>query len=158
ATAAGGVSVGMQALRRRCTPCGYRTSDRCFAQAGIVLHASTRSHLLASDRMRVAGAAAITPAHQVDVDVVIVVGVGAWRQYRGELIARRALHVAQEGLLLRQTMPAALDGDLAAVGQRKGGNVERIAERVLRNARARIAVHAAAGIGRDLANLDHWLA
>ena len=43
----------------------------------------------------------------------------------------------------------------ASVGEREGGDIERIAEGVLGNMRARIAVHAAAGIGGDLLDLDH---
>ena len=55
-----------------------------------------------------------------------------------------ALHVAQEALLLRRAAPAVLDRDAAAVGQHEGGDVERIAEGMLGNARAGLAVHAAA--------------
>ena len=96
--------------------------------------------------------------HQVDVDVVVVELVGARRQHRGELVAGRALDVAQEALLLRRAAPAVLDGDAVAVGEHEGRDVERVAEGVLGDRRTRLPVHAAAGIGRDLLDLDDRLA
>ncbi len=50
------------------------------------------------------------------------------------------------------------DGDPVAVGECEGGDVEGIAERMLGDVRAGVAVHAAAGIGGDLLDLDHRLA
>src|SRR5262249_44195584 len=70
-----------------------------------------------------------------------------------ELIAGGALDVAQESLLLRQASPAVFHSDLAAVGERKGGDVEGVAEGVLGNPGVSIAVHAAAGISRYLLDL-----
>src|SRR3954471_17128468 len=55
-------------------------------------------------------------------------------------------------------MPAVLDHDAASVGEREGGDVERVAEGVLGDVRAGIAVHAATGIGRDLLDLDDAIA
>src|SRR5438128_1812002 len=75
-----------------------------------------RGDLFARDSVRVARAMAVTPAHQIDVDVVVVIDVRAGRQHRAELIAGRGLHVAQKALLLRQPAPAVLHRDLAAVG------------------------------------------
>src|SRR5262245_29983000 len=118
-----------------------------------VARARTRGDLLARDRVRIAGAVAVAPAHQIDVDVIVVMDVRARREHGGELIAGGGLHVAQEALLLRQAAPAVLHRDPASVGEREGGDVERIAEGVLGDARARIAVHAAAGIGGDLRDL-----
>ena len=59
-----------------------------------------RGDLLARHRARIAGAMAVAPAHQIDVDVIVVMDVGARRQHGGELIAGGGLHVAQEALLL----------------------------------------------------------
>ena len=98
---------------------------------------------------------AVTPAHQIDVDVVVVIDVRTRRQHRAELIAGRGLHVAQKALLLRQPAPAVLDRDFASVGERERRDVERVAEGVLGNARPRIAVHAATGIGGNLFDLDN---
>src|ERR1700745_2038503 len=98
---------------------------------------------------------AVTPAHQIDVDMIVMIDVRTWRQHGGELIAGRALHVAQKSLLLRQTVPAILDADLASVSKRERGDVERIAEGMLGNARARVAVHAATGIGGNLPDLGN---
>ena len=89
------------------------------------------------------------------MDVIVVIDVGARRQHGVELLAGRALHVAQKALLFRHALPAVLHRDAPAVGEREGGDVERVAEGVLGNMRARIAVHAAAGIGGDLLDLDH---
>ncbi len=86
------------------------------------------------------------------MDVVVVEGVRAGREHGREVLAGRALHVAQETLLLRRAAPAVLHGHLAAVGKRERRDIERIAERMLRDARARLAVHPAARIGRDLSD------
>ena len=77
----------------------------------------------------------VAPPHQVDVDVIVVIDVGARRQHGGELLAGCALHVAQKALLFRRALPAVLHRDLAAVGEREGGDVERIAEGMLGNVR-----------------------
>src|SRR3974390_3480071 len=89
--------------------------------------------------------------------VIVVIGVGAWRQYGGEGVTGCALHVVEEALLVRGAVPAVLHGDLAAVGEREGGDVERVAEGVLGDPRIGIAVHAAARIGGNLLDLDHGL-
>src|ERR1700694_1486018 len=90
--------------------------------------------------------------------VVVVKAVRARRQYRGELLACPALNVEQKSLLFRPAMPAVLDRYRAAVGQYESGDVERVAKGMFGNLRVRIAVHAAAGISRDLLDLDHRLA
>ena len=110
------------------------------------------------DRSRLANVAAVVVAHQIDVNVIVMIDVGARCQHGGEFIARRRLHIVQKSLLLRRAMPAILHRDLVSVGQRELGNVERIAEGVLGNVRIRIAVHAAAGISGDLFDLDDGLA
>src|SRR5262245_17150658 len=114
-----------------------------------------RGDLFARHGVRVARAMAVAPTHQIDVDMVVVIDVRAGRQHRAELIAGRGLHVARKTLLLRQAAPAVLHRDLASVGERERRDVERVAEGVLGNARPRIAVHAATGIGGDLFDLDN---
>src|SRR5258708_36171242 len=74
-----------------------------------------RGDLFARDSVRVARAMAVAPAHQIDVDVVVVIDVRAGRQHRAELIAGRGLHVAQKALLLRQSAPTVLHRDLASI-------------------------------------------
>ena len=112
---------------------------------------------LAGDRGRLADAAAARTPHQVDVDVIVVIDVGARREHGAKFLAGRRLHVAQKTLLLRRAVPAILHADLAAVGQFELGDVERVAERVLGNPRIGVAVHSAAGIGGYLLDLDDRL-
>src|SRR5262249_16317694 len=97
----------------------------------------------------------VAPAHQIDVDVVVVIDVRTRRRHRGEFTASGGLYVAQKPLLFRQAMPAVLHRDLASVGEREGGDVERVAEGVLGDAGARIAVHAATGISGNLPDLGN---
>src|SRR5215475_13542963 len=108
---------------------------------------------LAGDGEWLAQHLATRATHQIDVDVIVVIDVRARRQDGIELAARAGLHVAQKTLLFRQAMPAILYGDAAPVREREGCDIERIAERMLRNMRVRIAVHAPAGVGRDLLDL-----
>src|ERR1700726_2612172 len=126
-----------------------------FARGVRVARACPRGDFRARDGGGFADEAPGGAAHQVDVDVIIVIGVGAWREHGCELLAGRALDVAQKTLLFGKAMPAVLHRDVPAVGEREGGDVERVAEGVLGNMRVRIAVHAAAGIGGDLLDLDH---
>src|SRR5262245_65603946 len=129
--------------QRALAPRRERASDGGLAGAAdAVARARARGDLLARDRVRIAGTMAIAPAHQIDVDMIVVIDVRARREHGGKLIAGGGLHVAQEALLLRQSAPAVLHRDPASVGAREGGDVERIAKGVLGNARARIAVHA----------------
>src|SRR5215472_14994226 len=144
--------VEAPSLRRRPARC-ERAGD-----PGVVLDRvarGARGDLFARHGVRVARAMAVAPTHQIDVDMVVVIDVRAGRQHRAELIAGRGLHVAQKTLLLRQAAPAVLHRDLASVGERERRDVERVAEGVLGNARPRIAVHAATGIGGDLFDLDN---
>jgi hypothetical protein len=60
--------------------------------------AGTRGDFLARHRAWVAGAMTVAPTHEIDVHVIVVIDVRAWRQHRGELIAGGGLHVAQETL------------------------------------------------------------
>ena len=92
------------------------------------------------------------------MNVIVVIDIGAGRQHGRKLIAGRRLHVVQKALLLRRAAPAILHLDRVAVGQVELGDVERIAEGVFGYMRARIAVHAAAGIRGDLLDLDDGLA
>ena len=95
--------------------------------------------------------------HQIDVDVIVVIDVGARRQHGGELLAGGGLHVVQKTLLLGRAVPAILHANLMAVGEIEFGDVERVAEGMLGNMRVGIAVHAAAGISGDLLDLDDRL-
>ena len=119
------------------------------------MKAQPRRDLVAADRMRIAGMAVVVPAHQVDMDVVVVKRVGSRCQHGGELLAGGRLHVVQEGLLLRRAVPAVLHIELAAIGQRESRDIERIAEGMLRDGGIGIAIHAAAGVGGNLLDLHH---
>ena len=112
-------------------------------------------NLLARRRGGLADGALALAAHQIDVDVIVVIDVGARRQHGVELLTGGGLDVAQKSLLFGHALPAVLHRDDAPVRQRKGRDIQRIAEGVLGNMRARIAVHAAAGIGGDLLDLGH---
>ena len=96
--------------------------------------------------------------HEVDVNMIVVIDIGAGREHGRKLIAGRRLHVVQKSLLLGRAVPALLHLDHVAVGEIELGDVERVAEGMLGNMRVRIAVHAAAGIGGDLLDLDNGLA
>ncbi len=74
--------------------------------------------------------------------MIVVIDVVAGAEHGLEILAGRAVHVVQEARLLRRAMPAGLHHHLAAVGEHKAGNVERIAEGMFGNAAA--ADHAAA--------------
>src|SRR5262249_33425417 len=94
---------------------------------GVVLDRvarGARGDLFARQGVRVARAMAVTPTHQIEVDMVVVIGVRAGRQHRAELIAGRRLHVAQKTLLLRRAAPAVLHRDLASVGKGERRDVE----------------------------------
>src|SRR3972149_1525138 len=77
--------------------------------------------------------------HEGEMDMVVVKRVGAGRQHGRELLACRGVDVAQKTLFLGCPAPAVADGDGAAIGEREGRNVERVAERVLGNARGGLA-------------------
>ena len=90
-------------------------------------------HHFAGDCGRLAYAPAAITAHQIHVDVIVVINVGAWCQHGREFIAGSELHVVQESLLLGRAVPAVLHGDLVAVGEHEAGDVECIAESMLGN-------------------------
>ena len=81
------------------------------------------------------------------MEMVVVEGVGARPKHGGEVVAGAGEDLAQELLLLGGAAPALHDRDLAAVGEAEGHDVERIAEGMLRQPRAALAVARAAGIG-----------
>ena len=126
---------------------------RLARSVGIALR-RPRGNLLARDRGRLADHALAGAAHQVDVDVIVVIGIGARRQHGGELLAGRGLHVAKKALLFRRASPAVLHRNLPSVGERETCDIQRIAKSVFGDMGVGIAVHAAAGIGRDLPDLD----
>ena len=99
--------------------------------------AGTRCRDLARNRRRLADAASARAPHEIHMNVIVVIDIGAGRQHGGELIAGCRLHVVQEALLLRRAVPAILHLDHVAVGEIEFGDVERIAESVLGNMRVR---------------------
>jgi len=123
-----------------------RTGDARVAVVDGVAAAGALGDDFARDRGRFADAAPTRAAHQIHVDVVIVIHVGAGREYGREFFAGGKLHVVQKSLLLRRPVPAVLHGDLMPVGEHEFGDVEGIAERVFRDVGVRIAVHTAARI------------
>src|SRR5262249_43733490 len=140
--------IGRTATKRRSAraPRRERAGDRWIVAPANAAATQARGHFLARHRLRIAGAMPARAPHQVDVNVIEGIGVGAGREHGREAITGRALHVMQEALLLRRAIPATLDRDHAPVGKREGGDVEGIAEGVLGDVRVRVAVHAAARI------------
>ena len=137
----------------RCTDNDPVADGSPWAPGGVSC-AETPRHLLPRNRMRVADAAAAA-AHQIHMDVIVVIDVRSRRKHRRELIAGRALHVAQEALLFRQTVPAILHGDRAPIGQCESRDVQRVAEGMLGDTGIGVAIHAAARIGGDLLDLGY---
>src|ERR1043166_3588586 len=76
---------------------------------------------VARDRSRLADRAAALVTPEIDVDMIIMKGVGARREHGREQSARARMHVVQERTLLRRPAPAVAHGDLASVGEREGG-------------------------------------
>src|SRR5262249_7267558 len=130
-----------------------RTGDPGIASAGVAR--GTRRDFFARYGVRGAPAGTPAPAPPIDAGLGVVRDVRTRRQHRGEFTASGGLYVAQKPLLFRQAMPAVLHRDLASVGEREGGDVERVAEGVLGDAGARIAVHAATGISGNLPDLGN---
>src|SRR6202166_4415799 len=91
---------------RRVLRAAERSGDERFARHVGVAAAGPRSDFLARHRLWLANQPPRGAAHQVDVDVIVVIDVGARRQHGGELLASRGLHVAQKALLFRQALPA----------------------------------------------------
>src|SRR5580704_1092150 len=86
----------------------------------VMLRRKARAHArggdFARDRRGLADMAAVIVPHQIDVDVIVVIDVGARRQHGGELVAGGRLYVVQKALLLGRTLPAILNADLVTVG------------------------------------------
>src|ERR1700679_2472359 len=97
-----------------------RSRHRRFTRSIRVALHGARGDFLAGDGSRLADQTPRGAAHQVHMDVVVVIGVGARREHRGELLARARLDVAQKTLLLGQTMPAVLHRDMPPIGECKG--------------------------------------
>ncbi len=128
--------------------CGAARPDR--AGKGI---AGAADDEVARDRLRVADAAPAAVPGEIDMDMVVVERVRSGRQDGAEALARRQLDVVEEAALLGQAVPAVLHSHAAAIGKREGGDIERIAEGVLGDRRAALAVHRAARIGGNLPDL-----
>jgi hypothetical protein len=119
--------------RRRALVRAERSRHELLARGvGIALHGA-RGDLLAGDGGGLADQAPRGAAHQIDVDVIVMIGVRAGREHCRELLAGGGLDVAQEALLFRQTMPAVLHRDMAPIGEREARDVERIAKGVFGN-------------------------
>src|SRR4051812_48585507 len=115
-------------LARRGTVClaaAERTRRPGLTRCGVggSAAAGTCGDLIAGYRSRLADQAAAGAAHQIDVDMVLMVTVGARRQHGIELLAGGGLHVAQKSLLFGHAAPAALDGDTPAVCEREGRDI-----------------------------------
>src|SRR5579864_9072137 len=125
-------------------PSAERSRHELLARGVRVAPCGTRGDLLAGNGGGLADQAAGGAAHQIEVNVVIMIGVGAGREHGGKLPAGGRLDVAQKSLLFRQSSPALPHRDLASIGKRERRDVERVAEGVFGNMLVRIAVHAAA--------------
>lgn len=68
---------------------------------------------------------------KIDMDVIMMGSVGTRRQHCREESTCRALDIAQEALLFRQTVPTVLYDYLASVGERESRDVKGIAEGML---------------------------
>ena len=125
-----GYIVGFGARLRAELACAERTGNPRVAP-GLAAARCTRRDLLTRHSRRLADGAPRSTAHQIHMDVIVVIDVGARRQHRGELATRGAFDIAQEALLRRQPLPAVLHRNIAPVRQCEARNVERIAKRVL---------------------------
>src|SRR6202140_2580080 len=85
-----------------------RSGDKGFARGVRVAPRRPRGDFLARHRLWLANQPPRGAAHQIDVDVIVVIDVGARRQHGGELLAGRGLHVAGQTLLSRSALPAVL--------------------------------------------------
>src|SRR6478672_9103023 len=93
---------------------------------------------------------------QVDMDVVVVEAVAARAEHRVKLFAGSGENLLQERSFPSRATPPGVDhDDVLAVRQAKAGDVQRIAEGMLRDLPEIVAVAAAAAIGGDLLDLDH---
>ena len=119
---------------------------RCGGAASLAPSVPSRGVEL-QHRLADAALAARIVAGEVEMEMVVVEGVGARAEHGREVVAGADEDLAQELLLLLGAAPALHDRDLAAVGEAEGHHVERIAEGVLRQPRAAPAVARAAGIG-----------
>ena len=152
-----GPSIERSGARSAGIPAERAGNARLGPQGIAAILGGTRRHHITRNLIGIADFVTAAAAHQVDMEMVVVEAVGARRQHGVELVAGRALHVAQEALLFRRAAPAILHGDPAPIGERERSDIERIAEGMFGDARAGLTVHAAAGIGRDLLDLGHRL-
>src|SRR5437868_13996853 len=81
--------------------------ERLARGIGVALPCPRRD-LLTRHGARLADHTPAGAAHQIDVDMIVVIDVRARRQHGSKLLARRGLHVAQKTLLFRQPSPAVL--------------------------------------------------
>ncbi len=96
---------------------------------------------------------------QIQVEVVVMEHVGARPEHRREMLAGARVRLVQKrGFLSVRLLPLARDHDLAPVGEPEAGDVDRIAERMFRQLRARDIVDRAAAIGAECVEPDDPLA
>ncbi len=100
-------------------------------------------------RDRLANVFAAAPVHrQIDMNVIVVKGIGARRENGREMLAGSPVNIHQEGAGGEiAAHPVAHDRYLASVRQHEAADVERVAKGVLRQRRAALIVHAATGVG-----------
>src|SRR5579871_6134878 len=82
-------------------PSAERSRDELPARGVRIAPCGMRGDLLAGNGGGLADQAAGGAAHQIEVNVVVVIGVGARREHGGELLAGGRLDVAQKSLLFR---------------------------------------------------------
>ena len=92
-----------------------------------------------------------SPVHrQIQMEVVVMEHIRPGPQHGREMPAGAGVRLVQERPFLRvRLLPVAHDDDLAPVGEPEAGHVDRIAEGVLGELRARHVVDRAAGIGAE---------
>src|SRR5258708_27851125 len=88
------VDLAVRLVRRRQLLAAERSRDESFARGVGVAAAGAGCDLFARHRRRLADDAARGAAHQVHMNVIVVIDVGAPRQHGGELLAGGALDVA----------------------------------------------------------------
>ena len=87
---------------------------------------------------------------QIQMDVIVVEHVCAWREDGREIPACARLRVMQEGALLAvRLLPVVDEVDFPPVGQCETGDIDRVAEGVFGEPRARDVVDGAATVGAE---------
>src|SRR4051812_38950836 len=118
-------------LQRRARRCGFSyLPRRVVAQSGRKLQ----------DWLADMPLAAWIVARQIEMEMIVVEHVGAWAEHGVEVAACADKNLTQELLFLRRAPPAPHDRHLASVGEAEGHDIDRVAEGVLGQPRAALAV------------------